>query len=540
MNFSISRQLALMSLVTITILFVVGIVGYRVASSLGSAVEYSEKNTLPAVEAIASMRLTFLEIRVAVLGHMTTWDDNEKKDYDKRISENKESFTATLANYEKLASNSDEADRKLLEADRKAYNDYLVSIEPLLEKSRNSQNTDAKELLIQGKPIAALLNKSLAEHTVYSKKLATEQREAASKAFSQGSTLSIICILLGMLILCGFSFALTRSIGRGLSRMEQAIIRVETELDLTTRVPFRQNDEIGKMGVALNGLLARLQNNLRSVAQAATQLAQSAEAMSDASRQAATTSQAQSAAASGMAASMEELTVSINHVGDQATRTREQVVHAGTLAASGEGVVAQTVGDIDAISLSVSASAELIDRLETQSQEISSVVNVIKEVADQTNLLALNAAIEAARAGEQGRGFAVVADEVRKLAERTGRSTQEITQTIAVMRDGAQSASTSMRGAVEQVAASVTRAGGARNLIRQIGEGSRVAVGMVNEITEAIHEQSSASTSVAQSVERIAQMAEESNAVANEGADTAQRLNALAHEMRSITDQYKL
>ena len=81
-----------MSLVTIVILFVVGIVGYRVASSLGSAVEYSEKNTLPAVEAIASMRLTFLEIRVAVLGHMTTWDDNEKKDYDKRISENRESI----------------------------------------------------------------------------------------------------------------------------------------------------------------------------------------------------------------------------------------------------------------------------------------------------------------------------------------------------------------------------------------------------------------------------------------------------------------
>ena len=540
MNISLSRQLTLMSLVTIVILFVVGIVGNRVASSLGSAVEYSEKNTLPAIEAIASMRLTFLEIRVAVLGHMTTWDDGEKKDYDKRISENRESFTATLAKYENLASNSDETDRKLLQADRKAYEDYLVSIEPLLDKSRNSQNTDAKELFIQGKPIAALLNERLAEHTVYSKKLATEQRETANTAFSRGNTLSIISILLGTLILCGFSFMLTRSISRGLSHMEQAIIHVEEELDLTTRVPLRRDDEIGKMGVALNRLLERLQSNLRSVAQAATHLAQSAEAMSDASQQAATTSQAQSAAASDMAASMEELTVSISHVGDQATRTREQVVHAGTLATSGEGVMAQTVGDIDAIALSVSASAELIDRLETQSQEISSVVNVIKEVADQTNLLALNAAIEAARAGEQGRGFAVVADEVRKLAERTGRSTHEITQTISIMRDGAKAASSSMRGAVGQVAASVTRAGGACNLIRQIGEGSREAVGMVTEITEAIHEQSAASTSVAQSVERIAQMAEESTAVANAGADTAQRLNALAHEMRSITDQYKL
>ena len=322
--------------------------------------------------------------------------------------------------------------------------------------------------------------------------------------------------------------------------MEQTVSRVETELDLTVRVPARRDDEIGKMGAALNRLLARLQNNLQSVAQAATHVAQSAEAMSDASRQVATTSEAQSSAASDMAASMEELTVSINHVGDRATHTRERVAYAGTLATDGEGVVVKTVGDIDAIALSVSASAELINQLEAQSQQISSVVNVIKEVADQTNLLALNAAIEAARAGEQGRGFAVVADEVRKLAERTGKSTFEITQTIDVMRNGAQAASTSMRSAVEQVTASVARAGGACDLIRQIGEGSREAVGMVSEITEAIHEQSAASTSVAQSVERIAQMAEESTAAAHESANTAQRLNSLAHEMRVITDQYKL
>ena len=540
MKLTISRQLTLMAALTLVILLVVGVIGNRVAHSIGEAVEYSEKNTVPAVEAIALMQKTFLEIRVAVLGHMTTWDDDEKKSYDKRIADARQLFTTALDAYEKLAANSDDTDRKMLEADRQSYTAYLASIEQVLQKSRDSQNTDAKELFGQSKPLVDALEKHLTEHTDYSKKLAAVQREKANAALANGNWLSVLSIVLGALVLGGFSFALNRSISRGLSSMEQAVARVESELDLTTRVTTRRDDEIGKMGAALNRLLERLQGNLQSVARAAAQVAQSAETMSDASKQVAETSEAQSAAASEMAASMEELTVSINHVGDRATHTRERVSSAGNLATEGENVVVEAVGDIDTIAASVSSSAEIINKLEAQSQKIATVVNVIKDVADQTNLLALNAAIEAARAGEQGRGFAVVADEVRKLAERTEKSTREITETIGAMRAGAQDASNSMHGAVEQVTASVARAGGACNLIRQIGEGSREAAGMVGEITDAIHEQSSASTSVAQSVERIAQMAEQSTAAARASAMTAQQLNALAREMRSITDQYRL
>jgi len=161
-------------------------------------------------------------------------------------------------------------------------------------------------------------------------------------------------------------------------------------------------------------------------------------------------------------------------------------------------------------------------------------------VADQTNLLALNAAIEAARAGEQGRGFAVVADEVRKLAERTSASTSEIAGTVDAMRSNAGSAVASMHGVVSKVAHGVERAQAANDSIKQIGDGSRNAVAMVEEIASAIREQGSATNNIATQVERIAQMSEESSAAAGNSAQTAQELDGLAADMQRIVSSYRL
>ena len=262
--------------------------------------------------------------------------------------------------------------------------------------------------------------------------------------------------------------------------------------------------------------------------------------MSNTSTEVAKAAHQQGESTASMAATIEELTVSIDHVGGKAQEANLISRESGTLAVSGEAVITQTVFDIKDVANTVGEAAERIQGLEKHSLEISKVVAVIKEVADQTNLLALNAAIEAARAGEQGRGFAVVADEVRKLAERTAVSTTEISGTIDTMRTSATDAVANMEGVVDKVKRSVESAQQANVAIRLIGEGSRKAVDMVEEIASAIREQATAMNSIASQVEGIAQMSEESSAAAKYSADTAQDLDQVAKKLQKVITAYRL
>jgi methyl-accepting chemotaxis protein len=212
----------------------------------------------------------------------------------------------------------------------------------------------------------------------------------------------------------------------------------------------------------------------------------------------------------------------------------------GVLARSGSTAVTELIHEIRQISESVNHSSETIEELGKESEKISKVANVIKEIADQTNLLALNAAIEAARAGEQGRGFAVVADEVRKLAERTTHSTVEISGIIDVVQSGINEAVSGMHSGVAAVSNGSARADEAGNAIEELYTSSGKVVLSVNDIALAISEQSAASTEIAQRVEAIAQLAEESNVAMNRTAESSRTVKTLVENMYSLVSGFKV
>jgi methyl-accepting chemotaxis protein len=192
------------------------------------------------------------------------------------------------------------------------------------------------------------------------------------------------------------------------------------------------------------------------------------------------------------------------------------------------------------ISEAVQSSSAIIEDLGRQSDQITSIVKTIREIADQTNLLALNAAIEAARAGEQGRGFAVVADEVRKLAERTSRSTTEIASMVEKIQKGTRDAVGSMDAGVKQAGKGVDLAGQAGTSITEIREGALRVMQVVNNISDSIREQGAASNDIAKSIENIAQMSEESASAVQDTADAARHLQKLSSTLHSSVSRFKL
>jgi len=519
-------------------LLLVGFVGLYVSKTQTENIRLIDQDSLAGISTLSEARQAFMMIRLSVLNHVGSPDPATKKTAEEKIELYEKAARKRFEDYEKLVSNDEE--RKLLESDISGFNAYSDLIRnKVLPLSRNNES-DTNENRKQGALINAKAFQALENHIAFNEKAADELGKSALDSSAQGLKVTLITILVALLIVGTLGITVAKEIRFRMNRFRDTIGNVNQSLDFTVRIPITRLDELGSSADAFNKLVERLQGNLKSIAAGAQSVVSAASAMATTSNQVATASHQQSEAASNMAATVEEMTVSINHVGDRAQEANRISSESGQLASSGEKVIGQTVSDIQDIALTVHEAAELMHGLEQHSQQISKIVSVIKEVADQTNLLALNAAIEAARAGEQGRGFAVVADEVRKLAERTGNSTKEIASTVDAMRTNASNAVICMQGVVSKVTDGVERAQEANRSIKQIGEGSRNAVAMVTEITSAIREQGSATNNIATQVERIAQMSEESSAAAGNSAQTAQDLDRLAMDMQRIVSTYQL
>jgi len=350
--------------------------------------------------------------------------------------------------------------------------------------------------------------------------------------------LNVAVSLLALLLIGYLSAGAYFSVITSVRRLREGSGRLAAG-DLTARIELDTRDELRQVAASFNEMAAAMRGLIGSIRDNSDHVADSARSLVTASGQIHVATQCQSDAASSMAAAVEQMTVGIEHIARNAGEADSLAHRSGELSRQGGEIVAAVVEEIRQIAASVSESAHTVAELGERSGQISAIVQVIGDIAAQTNLLALNAAIEAARAGEQGRGFAVVADEVRKLAERTAQSTREIGEMVAAIQQGTSGAVQGMEQGVTRVNEGVVRAQRAGEAMHGIREAANQVQGTVAEISHALREQSAASAEIAQKVSMIAQMAEENGSAVGSNHQTASRLSDLAGTLLDNVSRFK-
>jgi len=308
--------------------------------------------------------------------------------------------------------------------------------------------------------------------------------------------------------------------------------------DLSVHVePKSEKDVLGNsfniMSRNLKEMISRLNKNSSNLVSAAFQIASLSKKMSVGAED-------QSQQVNHVSVAIEEMAATIVQSSKNASDATTASRSASETAGNGGRIVAETINGMQKIANVVRGSADSILKLATSADQIGDIISVIDEIADQTNLLALNAAIEAARAGEQGRGFAVVADEVRKLAERTGKATGEIAQMIKGIQSDTSEAVDSMQAGILEVDKGRTMADQAGNSLNEIVNMSQQVMDMIQQIATASEQQSSAAEEISKNVEHIATVTKDNASGAEQSATAAKLLNQQAEELKSIVSQFKL
>jgi methyl-accepting chemotaxis protein len=365
--------------------------------------------------------------------------------------------------------------------------------------------------------------------------------EGLAQTASSNSLALFLTSLLTLLTAAGVVFWLMRKlVVKPLSASVELANKIAANDLSVDDLSVDAQDEIGETTSALN----QMKNNLREIVQAiagtAEHVASASEELSSSASQQAQGAETQNSQTTQVATAMQEMSATVLQVSENSNKAAEASRQAAETAREGGLIVEETLGKMRVIADSVGGTAKKMEELGKSSDQIGRIAGVIDDIADQTNLLALNAAIEAARAGEQGRGFAVVADEVRKLAERTTTATKEIAQMIKNIQDETKTAVAAMEAGTKQVEEGVASTSRAGDSLKQIIHMSDEVGEMITHIATAATEQSSASEEINSNMEVIAKLVKESADGAQQSAKACQDLSGLALDLQNMVGKFDL
>jgi methyl-accepting chemotaxis protein len=463
-----------------------------------------------------------------------------KEDLLKHDQEGQQEFKQSADQLEKLLV-TDEGKKVFAEMSR-SFGEWRGFANREIELRRAGKNKEAEAMAFSAETtqLRNNLRTSVAELQESTAKVLAEANAQGDSIESSTRTMILAFAICGSMLGILIAFFIVRSITGGMARMVALIQHIAGNNLAVDDMQVVSEDEIGKAGIALNKMKNSLREMIQSIASTAEHVASASEEISSSATQQAQGSETQKDQTSQVATAMQEMSSTVLQVSDNSNKAAEAARKAADTAKHGGSIVEETLTKMRRIAESVGGTAKKMEELGKSSDQIGRIIGVIDDIADQTNLLALNAAIEAARAGEQGRGFAVVADEVRKLAERTTTATKEIAQMIKNIQDETKVAVTAMEAGTKQVEEGVTSTATAGDSLRQIIDMSNQVGEMITHIATAATEQSSATEQVNNNMDQIAQLVKESAVGAQQSAKACQDLSGLALDLQKMVGSFQL
>jgi methyl-accepting chemotaxis protein len=537
-DMKISSRLMILLAFLMAGLVVIGAIGLYAAGKTEHALEsvFDEKVT-PLVQ-LTDIAKANLGNRLAIASAII--QPENMADYIQVIGKNKAEIDKQWEAF--MTSLTDEEDRKLAAKFAEVRGRFVEEgIKPAVAAMRANNVAEIRRIQIEHvNPLYAPLFEAL-DALIEMEKRDTEKLHEESTATYETMRMLSIALILAIIGLGGaLGFSIVRGINRSVSELRGVMVKMSADGDLSSRAKVYGKDEIGQAATAFNGLIDSFAGIITQVLGHAVTVSGTAAQLSASSSQIAQSSQAQSEAAASTAAAVEQITVSINSVAANTEDVRKLSERSLSQTRQGNQNVTEMVGEIHSVQEAVNQIANSVKEFVDSTRAIAGMTQQVKEIADQTNLLALNAAIEAARAGEQGRGFAVVADEVRKLAEKSAQSANEIDRVTNSLNQKSTHVEATVQAGLRSLQTTQEHIERVSTVLNEAGEAVTQSSHGVNDIAASVGEQSLASTEIARNVEKIAQMSEENHAAVESNTQGIVRLEQLASELQAAASRFKV
>lgn len=537
-NMRIGLRASLSFALLASLLVIVGLFGLGQMAKLRESALVIEESWMPSIENIHDSAAYVASIRLEAL-RLATTDESRIRDNSKSlITRQSTELQTLLTHHETLTSGDEEAALlKKLKADVATYLSIVGQMVALVDKD---QQQDAIDLLTSRlAPQGTVLNKSLEDMITFNQKGVEDAANAAAQMYSSAQWvvgLIIVCALIATLLL---AWLLTRSITAPLGQA-LAVARTIAGGDLSQPVVVKGTDEPAQLLTALATMQDQLRTTIHGISESAQQLASAAEEMSSVMEQSTRGLQAQNDEIEQAATAVNEMSAAVDEVAGNAVSSAEASKASDEDSKHGHYQISETISSIQNLVDEVLGASNKAEGLAVQAQDISKVLEVIRGIAGQTNLLALNAAIEAARAGEAGRGFAVVADEVRSLAQRTQDSTEEIEQMITGIQQGTQDTVDALNSSAEHASQTLQRANSAGSALEKI----TAAISQISErnlvIASAAEQQALVARDVDRSLVNIRDLSTQTAAGATQTSAASQELSRLAVDLNGMVTRFVL